>query len=288
MKTLAIVFAYERPSVLSRCLDSLSRRGFVLHVIDDSRTDAVSSVVAGHQYRDGDIEYYRKPHSGFSDSACLALRTARAFNPDYLYLIESDYRFAPDAFSRIQDVFEKTEHGRKCLGIVGYDHPNFYRPEYTEQIFPDCMKQQMGEDNVNRAVLYQPFRVGVRLPYFHILERVSNTCFTCYLNWKKIQEVAAEFPELNDYLDQACAPRDNPNYPTSGEYKRKKVVDDGMLSHGINLVWNKWAIKRGIDRNEYSAWLNIKPSIAQNINGGGMHTELPEGETDNGSPSWRD
>jgi hypothetical protein len=98
--------------------------------------------------------------------------------------------------------------------------------------------------------------------------------------------VAAEFPELNDYLDQACEPRENPNYPTSGEYRRRRVVDDGMLSHAISLVWNRWALKHGVDRNRFGAWLNIRPSVANHISGGGLNNGGAEMQTNASSPTW--
>lgn len=287
MKTLAIVFCYERANILSLCIEAI-RPGAMeiepVYCIDDSeRLDVWGAVSrAGRWF----IHVSKPASSGFSSSTVMALGMARLKQPEYLYLIEGDYIMAPDGLDRIADCFENTPHGQNCLGIVGYDHPNFYRPDFINHVFPDCMTAQLGEDNCNRAVMHRPFRVqGKR--HLLTLERVSNTCFSCYLNWKKLQEIAVEFPELNDLLDQACEPRDNPNYPPSGEYRKKRVPDDGMLSHAINLVWNRWAIKHGIDRNEYSAWLNIKPSVATHVSGGGMHAgNCPEMSSDAMSPSW--
>lgn len=285
MKTLVILFAFERPKILDYCLHSLRRQKseFDLIIRDDSHSNAVHDLVAKHGLYPS---LQRYGHVGFSAQAQAALKIVRREDPEYVYFIEGDHVLSHNAFERIQDVFENTEEGRNCSGISGFDAPNYTWPDYVNRIFPECMKQQVGEDNVNRASLYQDFTVETER-FTHTLQRVSNTCFTSYLNWKKIQEIAHEFPELNDYLDQAVAPQDNPNYPTSGEYKRKGVVDDGMLSHGINLVWNRWAMKHGIDRNRFSAWLNVKPSLAQNVNGGGMHSPVPELSTDNGSPTWQ-
>lgn len=291
MKTLAVFFCHERPKVTETCfvrlcdgIDHLDR----LLVIDDSNTRAVIGALERQlMFTEARVMYWRKTRSlGFSDSAQLAIAHARLHQPEYLYLIESDYFMAADGLSRVRDVFEHTEQGGNCLGIVGYDHPNFYRPDVIANVFPSCMVQQVGEDNVNRAALHRPF-IAQGKRYTHSLELVSNTCFSCYLNWRKFNEIAAEFPELNDYLDQACAPRENPNYPPSGEYMRARVVDDGMLSHGINLVWNRWALRHGIDRERNAAWLNIKPSVATHISGGGLHAACPEMSSDAMSPSWR-
>lgn len=300
MKTLAFVFCYERPRALALCADSLlnkcDRTPDEICFIDDGSGpevhDAIREVVSrAHPRlvsRDGVpciILHPKTRNLGFSDSAVYALAQARTTNPEYLFLIEGDYVFRQWGIDTVMDVFENTEQGRMCLGISGYDNPCYYNPVMVEEVFPRGMLAQMGEDNVNRAALHRPVSVsGKRFPVQ--LELVSNTCFTSYLNWHRIQEVAAEFPELHDYLDQACAPRDNPNYPTSGHYKAQRVVDDGMLSHGISLVWNRWAIKHGIDRTKFGAWLNIKPSVANHIAGGGMNNPGRELETNASSPTW--
>lgn len=289
MKTLAVFFCYERAQVTNTCFGRLCEdlaRFDRLLIIDDSGTRDVYEILSKRpEFIADKVLYWRKTKSlGFSDSAKLAIAHARLHQPEYLYLIESDYFMAADGLARVRDVFEHTEQGGNCIGIVGYDHPNFYRPDVIAHTFPDCMKAQVGEDNCLRDVMYRPFRESLT---GHTLELVSNTCFSCYLNWRKFNEIAAEFPELNDYLEQACSPRENPNYPPSGEYMRARVVDDGMLSHGINLVWNRWALRHGIDRERNAAWLNIKPSVATHISGGGLHAACPEMSSDAMSPSWR-
>lgn len=274
MKTLAFIFSYNRPEVLRACIASVcTGSDFVpdeIKVIDDGSTDIGNRAVievAANQFR---IIPWWNRNRGFSHSASEALHYAPCRQPDYLFLIEGDYVFRPHGLDIVMDVFENTEQGRNCAGIVGYDHPNFRNAYHTDYGFSACMQAQVGEDNVNRAVLHKP-QIHTGGKYQYAIEMVSNTCFTCYLNWRRIQEIAAEFPELNDLLDQACAPRDNPNYPDSGKYKRERTVDDGMLSHAISLCWNRWAIKHGIDREKNAAWLNIRPSVAEHRFQGGTH-----------------
>lgn len=288
MKTLACVFCYERPRVLTVCAWSLlgyaDRLIDEVHFIDDGSGPQVQAVLdkVGRAFPSATFD--RKPHLGFSDSAVRAFARARALNPRFLFLVEGDHIFRQNSIDVVLDVLENTEQGRTCLGVAGYDHPAYHFAEMREG-FASGMVAQMGCDNVNRAALWKPAKVsGARYEVEIVL--VSNTCFTCYLNWQRIQEVAAEFPELNDLLDQAAAPRENPFYPTSGEYKARGLVDDGMLSHAINLVWNKWAVKHGIDRDRHAAWLNIRPSVAQHVAGGGLNNTGDEMETNAGSPTW--
>jgi hypothetical protein len=283
------VFVYKRPVVLRHCLASVFANNLQpdrLCLIDNAsgpETERVyTEACQNRKNTTAQLDIITKPvNLGATDSGRIALQKARTTNPRHFFLIEADYIFRPWAFETAVDVFENTPQGRMALGISGYDHPFFYNREVRERVFPRCMVEQVGEDNVNRAVLYRPFYSGR-----YVLELVSNTCPTCYLNWHRVQEVAAEFPELNRMLDEVMDPQENPSYPTSGEYGRKKYIDDGMLSHAISLCWNRWAIKHNIDRSRFGAWLNVKPSIANNITGGGAHTELSEMETDGGSPSW--
>lgn len=284
MKIYAAVYIYQRPVVLKACLQSIFANTIQpdrIDLIDDASGWQVDEVTRGYAKLPHTKLFKKAENKGASHSGNLSLWTARQENPQYFFPIEADYIFKPHAFETVLDVFENTEEGKMALGISGYDAPNFYSPHYHINLFPKYMQQQVGEDNVNRNILHKPFRSGN-----HVLEFVSNTHPTSYLNWHRIQEVAAELPELNELLDQVMNPQENPNYPPSGEYKKGNIIDDGMLSHAINLCWNRWAIKHGIDRDRYAAWLNIKPSIAQNINGGGTHTGVAEMTTDNGSPSW--
>lgn len=275
MKTLAFVFSYNRPEVLWPCLDSLCTaskfRPEFIEVLDDGSKGDLNVKVA-ERVRDmyGNVIIIPwAENKGLSRSATFALKMVRHENPDFVFFVEGDYVFRKHGLDCVMDCLTNTPEGDTCLGIAGYDHPNQRQTIYRDHIFPNCMKAQVGEDNVNRNALYQPRMVQGLFNYS--IELVSNTCFTSYLHWRNIMKVAEEFPELDDLLDQACAPRDNPNYPDSGKYKAQRTVDDGMLSHALSLCWNRYALKHGIDRNRFAAWLNIRPSVAEHRAEGGTN-----------------
>lgn len=283
MKTQAFVFSYNRPATLRACLESLvTASDFVpdeITLLDDGSTDPEMKSAAQPLFDYGSknpdkpkptIIQFEK-NGGFSRSASQALAMARHANPDFVFFIEGDYVFRPGGLDLVIDVLTNTPEGDQCLGIAGYDHPNQRSATYQEHIFPNCMRAQMGEDNVNRAALHRPMMREDSRGCPYAMELVSNTCFSSYLHWRNIQKVAAEFPELNDLLDQAVAPRENPNYPDSGKYKAERTVDDGMLSHALSLCWNRYALKHGIDRNRYAAWLNLRPGVAEHRYWGGTH-----------------
>lgn len=300
MRILATVFCYNRPVVLRHCLDSIfanTVRPDEIHLIDDGSNAETAKVIdeAITRYSSGpsQIVLTRKRHNrGASHSGRMALAYARSENPQYWFPIEADYIFKPTAFETVLRVMEDTEAGKVAFGVVGYDHPGFYNQHWRDNIFPQGMVAQVGEDNVHRSALYRTSawsEMNRMLPHPTIccFELASNTCPTCYLNWRRIREVEEEFPEFTRLLSEVMDPQENPNYPDSGKYRKGNIIDDGMLSHAINLVWNRWAIRHGIDRDKFAGWLNIKPSVAQNITGGGNHaSNLAEMQTDGGSPTW--
>jgi len=276
MNSVAFVFCYKRAEVLKECLRSIFEESKyvpdeVICIDDASPTSCgVQWAVVQAQRKYSNLQFWTKgSNRGLSDSAQIAFNYVREKNPQYVFLIEGDYIYRRGGMDDLTDLFRNTTQGNSCLGVVGYDHPNFYHSYIKEIVFPRCMVQQVGEDNVNRDVLHKPFKSPSG--NYHI-ELVSNTCWTSYLHWWNIQKVAREFPELWDLLDQAIWPRDNPNYPDSGNYKAARVVDDGMLSHALSLCWNNWALEHRFDRTRHAAWLNIKPSIATHVLTGGMHS----------------
>ncbi len=269
MKTLAFIFSYNRGATLRACISSLQFYPADAYLIDDGSTDDEARRVIDAAERDGILVCRKETNRGFSDSVRIAYGVIQQQNPDFVFFIEGDYVFRKGGLDAVMDCLTNTPEGDTCLGIAGYDHPNQRQSIYTDHIFPNCMKAQVGEDNVNRAALYKPRMVQQRFSYS--LELVSNTCFTSYLHWSNIMKVAAEFPELNDLLNQACSPRENPNYPDSGKYKAQRTVDDGMLSHALSLCWNRYALKHQLDRDRFGAWLNIRPSVAEHRFQGGTN-----------------
>ncbi len=294
MKIFVSVFCFDRPDMLRHSLATIMGNA-VQHdcevlAANDGWNPEVARVLRltqsqAHSSFSIPFNVLQKSRSvGMVHSGKIALGWARTFMPQYWFIAESDYIFRMNCYETVLDVFENTEQGKMALGIVGYDAANAYDDYHRSQIFPTCMKMQVGEDNVKRDALYKsewfPGAEG------RFVELACSTASTCYLNWRRICAISEEFPELTYLLDQAFDPRDNPDYPQSGYFRQLQMVDDGMLSHAINLVWNRWALKHGIDRDKFGAWLNIKPSVAQAVTGGGIHSGSTELNTNTLSPTW--
>jgi hypothetical protein len=270
MKTLAFVFCYQRFVTMQLCCRSLlynNQRPELTVFIDDG-SDKPQQDWLKQFCRDFSAceAVFMPENHGLGNSARIAFDMAHRINPEYLFLIESDYIFRQFALDHVLLAFEKTEHGRNCLGIAGHDDAHYYSRHYRNEVFPGGMKRQMGQDNVNRGALYREFDYGD-----FTLQLVSNTCFSSFLRWRDIQTRCQEFPELAGYLERVINPQIDPDYPAAAIYAKERCVDDGLLSHSINLVWNRWAIKHGVNRETFGAWLNLKPGLATNAFFGGMH-----------------
>lgn len=282
MKLLYLLFTHNRKTVLNECWHSLFAKNKLrpdrLVVIDDASTQDVKAGLFNSQFNGQvPIDFFSiGKNIGYGKAAELGLKIAEAYNPEYLYFLESDYVFAENGLDIVDDLFQNNEFAKESVGFSGYDNPDFYDKSKTEEMFPRIIKEDCGEDNLNRGILFKPFEQDTTFGKVK-LEFVSNSCGTMYLNWKKIQQFKAEFPILYQiWLDKV-----------TDKGKEKRLLNDGMMSHGISWIWQKYAQKHGIDRNKYAALLNIKPSVANHINGGGINGYIvPEGATFVSSPSF--
>lgn len=282
MKILAAVFAYNRRTMLERCIRSVFDQTLQpdqLVIVDDRSDAATSEFIEEFSSHSNVTTIQKGTNRGPAHSWRIMHKWAELENPEYLFPIEADYVFRKNAFAEVVDTLEHTEEGAHALGIVGYDHPNAYSPYVRNAVFPRGMKLQMGADNVNRAALYRNDGSHIQL--------ASNTCPTSYLKWRAIQKLADRYPEMRRQFWEVGDPQEKAGYPESGEYMRKQYIDDGMLSHVLNYWWNVAALEGDVDRERFSAWLNIRPSLAQNFDGGGVHSSGAEGTSQWGaSPTW--
>jgi len=215
---------------------------------------------------------------GYGRCAQFAFNMVETYNPEYVYFIESDYIFTQNGLDIVSELFDNNEFAKEAVGFSGYDNPDFYDKQKTDITFPQIIVNDCGEDNLNRNILFKPFEQETSFGKVQ-LEFVSNSCGTMYFNWKKIQTLKTYYPDL--YKKWVSV--------VTEAHKERGLLNDGMMSHGISWIWNKFAISQGIDRNKYAALLNIKPSVANHINGAGINGSIvPEGKTFVGSPSFRD
>lgn len=285
MNLLYIIYTHNRGAILSECLNSLFSKNETkpdrVIIIDDASTEILKQnlFTFSLQNKTIPIDFISiNKNIGYGMSAEIGIKLAEIYNYKYAFFIESDYIFNKNSIDIVLDIFENTEYGKNAVGFSGYDNPDFYKSNQTDKTFKEIIINDCGEDNLNRDIMYKPFDIETKYGKKQ-LELVSNSCGTMYFNWHKINAIKQEFPsEYAIWVDK-----------TTDKHKSKRNLNDGMMSHGISWLWTKWAKKNGIDTNKFTGLLNIKPSIANHINGGGINGYIvPEGQSFVGSPTYNE
>jgi hypothetical protein len=291
MKLLYVIYTHNRAKVLEQCLSSLFNKNItkpdrVLIIDDGSNLDVKNSLYEFSLVNSLNIPidfFCINKNVFYGVAAEFGFRMASVYDPKYVFFIESDYIFNKNSIDSIMDIFENNEYGKNCVGFAGYDGPDFYKKEHTDKIYPEILRTDYGEDNLNRSIMYKPFDIETKFGKKQ-LELVSNSCGTMYFNWEKLKLLKQDFP--NEFENWILRVTEKISPRAAGA---KRSLSDGIMSHGISWLWTKWAIKNNIDTNKYAALLNIKPSVADHINGAGINGYIVgEGQTFVGSPSWKD
>lgn len=288
INSLYIIYTYNRPNILKQCLDTLFKNNDTkpdrVLIIDDGSEPQLKddlfqfSLSNSINSKNTIIDFFSiNKNLFYGNTAELGLRMAIAYDPKYVFFIESDYIFGKNGLDVIFDIFENNEYGKNCVAFSGYDGPDFYKKEQTDKNYREIIVNDCGEDNLNRDIMYKPFDIETKYGKKQ-LELVSNSCGTMYFNWAKMKQMRSEFPmEFENWINVV-----------TDKHKAKRCLNDGMMSHGISWLWTKWAQKNNIDTNKYTALLNVKPSVANHINGAGINGYIVgEGQSFVSSPSWK-
>lgn len=262
MELLYVIFTYTRPKVLKVCLDSLfgnnQLRPDKIVIINDCGTQEIRDSL--YQFtKDNKIDYYcLNQNLGYGRIFEMGINIAETYEPKYCYFLESDYYFAPNGLDKVNDIFRNNEYGQNSLGWSGYDNPDFVLKNKVDTTFHEILIDNFGDDNLNWNILYKPFLQSTAFGDVY-LEHCSNSCGDMYFNWQMMMEIKREFPvEYQLWKDRTC--------------DKHKVgarnLSDGAESSGAWWLWDKYAKKHCIDRDKYSALLNIKPSVANHLNSG--------------------
>jgi hypothetical protein len=288
INSLYIIYTHNRPNILKLCLETLLTNNETnpdrILIIDDGSQPSLKQDLFQFSLNNTanlktktTIDFLSlNKNLGYGNTAELGMRMAIAYDPKYVFFIESDYIFSKNGLDIIFDIFENNEYGQNCLGFSGYDNPDYYVEEKREKMFREVIVNDCGEDNLNRDIMFKPFDIETKFGKKQ-LELVSNSCGTMYFNWSKMKQIREQMPvEFEHWINH-----------TTDKHKEKRCLNDGMMSHGISWLWTKWAQKNNVDTNKYAALLNVKPSVSNHINGAGINGYIVgEGQSFVGSPSW--
>lgn len=281
---LYIIYTHNRQKILNESLTTLFKNNTIkpnrVLIIDDGSEIQLKNRIFNFALNysiNTPMDFFSiNKNVYYGHAAEFGFRMIDVYDPKYVFFIESDYIFAKNGLDTVIDIFENNEYGKNCIGFAGYDHPDFYNKYCTDKLYIDLIKNDYGSDNLNRNIMYKPFEIKTKYGLKN-LELVSNSCGTMYLNNDKLKLIKKQFPiEYEDWI-----------LKSTQKYRNLRQLNDGAMSHGISRLWTKWATLNNIDINKYSALLNIKPSVANHICGGGINaSELEEGKTSFSSPSW--
>jgi glycosyltransferase involved in cell wall biosynthesis len=282
MDLLYVIYTYNRPKVLGECLRSLfannDRRPDRVVIIDDgSQPELKNALYTEAAQAAGAVDFLSfKPNIGYGRAAEIGFAVADMYEPQYCYFIESDYIFRKHGLDEVQDVLS-SDLGQTLAGVAGYSCPDFFKPECIHEMYPRDLKNQYGQDNLNRAILFKPFGFQSRFGELQ-LQYTSNSCGTMYLNWRLISEMRRAFyPRMEtQWIDAICC-KGQPN----------RLLSDGHMSHGLAYFWMEYARQRGWDTQTRGALIDIMPSVANHLCAGGINgAGWEEGQTFVGSPSF--
>jgi hypothetical protein len=217
-----------------------------------------------------------KRNVGYGRAAEMGFAVADMYDPHYCFFIESDYIFRKHGLDELMEVFA-SDVGQHAAGFGGYSHPDFFAAEGLQRLRQEKLNRH-GKDGPDWDMLYKPVRFKSSFGEIRT-QFVSNSCGTMYLNWRMISEMRGMFyPRMEREWIKCTCRRDGPH----------AVLDDGAMSQTLAFFWNQYAVKMGWDLNKYSALLDILPSAANHLSGGGINGNfgLREGQTHVGSPSF--
>lgn len=284
MNLLYIVPTFQRPKVLSRCLETLLSNGHPdeLWILDDGsdpglRHNLVEFQVATSQHFPTNLVLCGRNY-GIGWNFENIFNIIRWKNPKYYFLVESDYIFRKGFLDDVNAVFDADPY---VVALPGCDHPDMYQKEKTHGTFPNLMREQFPTDVAGREHMYIPYDLETKVGKIQVFG-ASNSCGCMFVHWERFQNILRDLNAEKEYwgwMDRAF------NKQPGGD---RRNASDQHLSCSISWYWTEWAKKHNIDITKHFPFLNICDfSIASHICGGGCNAGgYPEGTTFVGAPHW--
>lgn len=281
MKVDIIVLTYNRPNVLSACIQTLFNNAqYPINqatILDDGSSPQIQNSLLKFAQDNSNGPF---PIHFFANGKNLGIgyQFERAFNimryseADVVCLIESDYVWRAGWLKDVVSVFEASP---KTLAIAGCNHPDMYDRAKTHGVFVQLMKDQFNRDIPNRNKLYIPFELnGIKV------QGVSNSCGCKMVHWGRLKKLLRKNNLESRYwnwMDRAF------NKQEGGD---RRHASDAHMSGTISYYGT---MCQALQENEF-AFLDICDySISQHVCGGGANGMIvPEGSTFICSPNWKD
>lgn len=289
MKIQIYIATYNRPKIAAASINSLlkgsTNHQYDIFIVDDgSDIEFQTSLFNFSNFLRDKIRVtpiLKNKNEGISCTFEDIYLLMKKESPDIAVLVESDYIWRNGWLDDVISVYEANPY---VVAIPGTSHPDMYDRNKTHGDFVELCKKQFGNDLESRQHLYSPFILETKNGPIKV-QGVSNCCCCHILFWNRFtsfvfDDLKAE-TEYWKHMDRCFHKIEDTN---------RYFISDAHMSITPAYLWERWAIKNGIDITKNFAWLDICDySIGQHICGGGLCANVPwaqEGQTFVGSPVW--
>ena len=129
INSLYIIYTHNRQNILKECLETLFKNNETkpdrVLVIDDGSQPQLKENLFHIALNNSinskatTIDFLSlNKNLEYGNTAELGIRMAIAYDPKYVFFIESDYVFGKNGLDLVFDIFENNEYGQNCLATI--------------------------------------------------------------------------------------------------------------------------------------------------------------------------
>lgn len=289
MKILYIIYTFNRPSVVSQCIETLLNNTNIrpdeLIIIDDGSDKQMQANLARFCIENSTDQlpfnlYLSGKNNGVGWSFELGYLLMKYKNPKRVFFIESDYVFRKNWAEEMLAVLDASPY---TLGLSPSSHPDMYQKEKTFQLFPELMKEQFYQDVDSRQFMYSPFDLETKLGQIKC-QGISNTCGSHLLDYDRLQKFIfndlGKEKEFWYWMDRALHKWGNTD---------RTRASDQHISCTLSWYGNEYLTKHNIDKSKNFPLLDCCDySWSEHLCVGGINgmVNMPIGSTFVHSPAW--
>jgi hypothetical protein len=297
MEVTTLLLTYQRPNVLSNCLNTLINNTQVIPkefwILDDGSEPAIqANLLSAAQ----DLSRrYTPTHTVFAGrNRGIGYNFEQAYNimrmseSDGIFaFIEADYVWRKGWLEDVLAVFEASPW---TVAIAGVDHPDMIDRAKTHGTFVDLMVEQFGQDLDSREQLYKEIEIETATRGKIKCRPVSNSCGCQFIHWgrlKHLLKVGEESEGLLSFSTKSFWNWMDRAFHKNGTGERR-FASDAHMSGTLSKYSEEWMKYNGVDITKNFGMLSISDfSISSHICGGGVNGGIcPEGSTFVVSPTF--
>jgi hypothetical protein len=274
-KIAFIYFSYNRKDILARSLETSLKNTNIkpnkIYIFDDCSDAETQNMLKDFTLKnkyDFTIQFNEK-NIGYAGSykKCFDILKNNEF--DYVFFLETDYIWRKGYLEEALEILEAEEDS---VAICGSSFKEFYDKSKCHKWFGEVMVNQFDKDVSNRNYLYNPKYIKTK-NYNINIQYGTHCCGTFLFNKKRFfnnldQKQKIKFWEI---MEKASEVQNN-----------KSVINDGMITGGISLLWDEFLQKKYNGKKfDKSAFIDIIDYvIGVHVEGGGINgSDNPEGYT---------